>query len=40
MSEVEFVKLSDEEAWCRSAEGSNLGIPDTKFKVNGEILLG
>lgn len=40
MSDDEFVKLAGEDAWWRSAEGSNLGIPDTKFKVNGEMLLG
>ncbi len=40
MSEDEFVELAGADAWWRSAEGSNLGIPDTKFKVNGEILLG
>jgi len=40
MSDDEFVKLAGEDAWWRSAEGGNLGIPDTKFKVNGEMLLG
>lgn len=40
MSEDEFVELAGEEAWWRSAEGSNLGIPDTKFKVNGKMLIG
>lgn len=40
MSEEEFVELAGEDAWWRSAKGSNLGFPDTKFKVNGEMLLG
>ncbi len=40
MSEDEFVELAGEEAWWRSCTGSNLGFPDTKFKVNGKTLLG
>ena len=40
MSEDEFVELAGEDAWWRSANGCILGVPDTKFKVNGEILLG
>lgn len=40
MSEEEFVELAGEEAWWRSCTGSNLGFPDTKFKVNGKTLLG
>lgn len=40
MSEDEFVRLAGEEAQWRSCTGSNLGFPDTKFKVNGETLLG
>lgn len=40
MSEEEFVELAGESIWWRSAEGSNLGVPNTKFIVNGEELLG
>lgn len=40
MSEEEFVVLAGEDAWWRSAEGSNLGIPDTTVHINGHELLG
>lgn len=40
MSEEEFVELAGEEAWWRSSIGSNLGVPDTKFIVNGKELVG
>lgn len=40
MSEDDFVDLAGEDVWWRSAERSNLGIPDTKFTVNGKKLLG
>lgn len=40
MSEKEFVELAGEDAWWRSSEGSNLGVPKTKFIVNGEELIG
>lgn len=40
MSEDEFVELAGEEAWWRSCTGSNLGFPNTKFKVNEKTLLG
>ena len=36
MSEEEFVKLAGEEAWWRQSDGSVLGVPDTKFIINGE----
>lgn len=34
MSEERFVELAGENAWWRSAEGSNLGVPNTKVYVN------
>lgn len=40
MSEEEFVELAGDGSWWRSAEGSNLGIPDVEFSVNGEKLIG
>lgn len=39
MSEEEFAELAGGDAWWRSSEGSVLGIPDTKFKVNGKNLM-
>lgn len=40
MSEEKFVELAGEDAWWRSAERSNQGIPDTKVCINGNELLG
>lgn len=40
MSEERFVELAGENAWWRSSEGSNLGVPDTKIYINGYELLG
>lgn len=40
MSEEEFVQLAGEDAWWRSAEGCNLGTPDTIIHINGHKLLG
>lgn len=40
MTEEEFVNLSGENAWWRSAEGSNLGAPNTKVHINDYELLG
>ena len=40
MSEEKFLKLAGEGAWWRSSIGSNLGTPDTEFKVNGKYLIG
>ena len=40
MSEDEFTELAGNDAWWRSCKGSVLGVPDTKFEVNGEDLLG
>lgn len=40
MSEEEFVQLAGDDAWWISSNGSNLGVPDTKFEVNGEELIG
>lgn len=40
MSEDEFVKLAGEEAWWRQSDGSELGIPDTKFIISGEEMVG
>ena len=40
MSEDEFVKLAGEEAWWRQCNGSVLGVPDTKFIINSEEMVG
>lgn len=40
MTEERFEELAGEYAWWRSAEGSNLGTPDTKVYINGHELLG
>ena len=40
MSEERFIELAGEDAWWRSAKGSNLGTPDTKVYVNGHEMLG
>ena len=40
MTEEKFVELAGEDAWWRSAEGSNLGIPDTKVYINGHEMIG
>lgn len=40
MSEEEFVGLVGEDAWWVSSEGSVLGVPDTKFTINGEDMIG
>lgn len=39
MPEEKFVELAGEDAWWRSAEGSNQGVPDYAFTVNGEKLI-
>lgn len=40
MTEERFEELAGEDAWWRSADGSNLCIPDTKVHINGRELLG
>ncbi len=40
MTEEKFVELAGEDAWWRSAEGSNQSAPDTKVYINGYELLG
>lgn len=40
MSEDEFVKLAGEDAWWRQCDGSVLGVPDTKFIISGEEMVG
>lgn len=35
MSEEEFVEIAGDEAWWRSAEGSNLGSPNSTAFING-----
>lgn len=40
MPEEEFVELAGEDAWWRSSEGSNLGVPDTTVYINGKEMLG
>ena len=39
ISEEKFVALAGEDAWWRSADGSNLGAPDVKAYVNGYEML-
>lgn len=40
MPEEKFVELAGEDAWWRSAEGSNLGAPDIKVCINGNEMIG
>lgn len=40
MSEEKFVELAGEDAWWRSATGSNQGVPDTKVYINGNEMIG
>lgn len=40
MSEEEFIESAGEDAWWRSSKGSVLGVPDTKFTINGEDMVG
>lgn len=40
MSEDEFVKLAGDDAWWRSCDGSVLGVPDVKYKINGKEMIG
>lgn len=40
MSEEKFVELAGDDAWWRSAEGSNQGVPDIKVYINGHEMLG
>lgn len=40
MSDEKFEELAGDDAWWRSAEGSNQGIPDTKVYINGHEMLG
>lgn len=40
MTEERFEELAGKNAWWRSAEGSNLGYPDTNVYINGYELLG
>ena len=35
MSEEKFEELAGEDAWWRGAEGSNQGVPDSKYIING-----
>lgn len=39
MSEERFVELAGEDAWWRSAEGSNQSVPDTTVHINGHEML-
>ena len=39
MTEEKFVELASEDAWWRSAEGSNQGVPDTTAYINGHEML-
>lgn len=36
MSDEEFEQLAGEDAWWRSADGSNMGSPDVEYVINGE----
>lgn len=40
MSEEMFVEIAGEDAWWRNSDGSILGVPDTKFTINGEDMIG
>lgn len=40
MSDEEFEQLAGEDAWWRSADGSNMDAPDTKVFINGNEMLG
>lgn len=40
MTEERFEELAGEDAWWRSAEGSNIGSPDITVYINGYELLG
>lgn len=40
MSEEMFVEIAGEDAWWRNSDGSILGVPDTKFTINGEDMVG
>lgn len=40
MSEEVFVEIAGEDAWWRNSDGSILGVPDTKFTINGEDMIG
>lgn len=39
MSEEKFVELASEDAWWRSTEGSNQGVPNNKYIINGEEII-
>lgn len=40
MTEEEFIGLAGEDAWWRNSKGSNMGIPTSKFIVNGKKMIG
>ena len=40
MTEEEFICSAGEDAWWRSADGCNLGSPDTTVHINGCKLIG
>lgn len=40
MSEEQFIEMAGEDAWWRSAEGSNLDVPDATIHINGAELIG
>lgn len=39
MSEDKFVELAGEDAWWRSANGSNQSVPNNKYIINGEEII-
>ena len=39
MSDEKFEELAGEDAWWRSSDGSNQGIPDTTVHINGHEIL-
>ena len=40
VTDEQFERWSEEDAWWRYAEGSNMGIADTEFEVNGHTIIG
>lgn len=39
MSDEKFEELAGEDAWWRSADGSNQDVPDSKYVINGEEII-
>lgn len=39
MSEEKFLEIAGDDAWWRSAEGSNQGVPNNKYIINGKEII-